>query len=176
MGWSFAYSPYFKRADQIADFRSERFFSEGYKLVADRVVGNHFWGLVENVATGEKYIWLGLMQGGGRNMGWGYKSMSEHDGPYYYTCPTSLLDMASPLEDTERNKHAIGWRAKVREYHAKKKAMKSKPATGVVVKYGSHEYKLVSPCGPRRGWNVDRVSDGMRFRMSAKQLSDSEFL
>lgn len=170
MGWSFACDTYFKRADQIAKFRGDKFFSEGYKLVDSRVVGNHFWGLVETVATGEKTIWLGLMQGGGRTMGWGYKSMDEQSGPYYYDCPLSLLDKASQLEDTDRNRHAIPWRAKVREYHAKKKLSK-KPVSGMVVSIGERKYKLLSPYAPRRGWAVVDVDSGMNYRMPAKQLS-----
>jgi hypothetical protein len=44
------------------------------------------------------------------------------------------------------------------------------------VKYGGHEYKLVRPWAPRKGWAVDRVSDGCRFRMNAKQLNHSEVI
>lgn len=40
---------------------------------------------------------------------WGYKSIGEADGPFYYTCPLSYLDLA-PIRNP-------AWRAGVRRYH-----------------------------------------------------------
>ena len=171
MGYSFAMNTNFKRADQVARFRSDKFFSEGYKLVDSRVVGNHFWGLVETIATGKKYIWLGLMMGGGRDSGWGYKSLDEFSGPYHYDCPLSLLDQASELEDGKGG-FAANWRLKVREYHAAKKA-KVKMEVGMVVSYNKSKYKLVENVG-RRGWYVTDVDTGARYRMSARQVNESK--
>ena len=93
--------------------------------------------------------------------------MSEQSGPYYYDCPLSLLDKASEA-NTE---NAIEWRAKVRQHHAAKAQKKQAIVAGTVVQYGAHQYTLVRPAGPRKGWIADRVSDGCRFRMNARQLS-----
>jgi hypothetical protein len=170
MGYSFAMSTGFKRADQVARFRSDKFFSEGYRLVASRVVGNHFWGLVETIATGKKYIWLGLMMGGGRNMGWGYKSMDEFSGPYHYDCPLSLLEQASELEGD--GGYALKWREKVRQYHTDKK-VKAKMCAGTVISYNNSKYKLDENVG-RRGWYVTDVDTGAKYRMSARQVNQSK--
>jgi hypothetical protein len=170
MGYSFAMDTSFKRADQVKRFRSGNFFADGYRLVDSRVVGNHFWGLVETIATGKKYIWLGLMMGGGRNMGWGYKSMDEYCGPYHYDCPLSLLNKASELESDRE--YAINWREKVRAYHAAKKS-KVKFTEGMIVTYGGNDYRLVEKRLDRRGWIVVDVNDGMRYRMSSQKLNTS---
>ena len=42
---------------------------------------------------------------------------------------------------------------------------------GLIVEYAGIAYYLVSPAGPRRGWLVNRISDGKRFRLKCSQLS-----
>lgn len=42
--------------------------------------------------------------------GWGYKTMDESMGPYYFNCPRKLLDMLDPPV----NELAATWRARVR--------------------------------------------------------------
>ena len=42
---------------------------------------------------------------------------------------------------------------------------------GLIVEYAGIAYQLVSLAGPRRGWLVDRISDGKRFRLKCSQLS-----
>lgn len=165
MGWLYSCDINFRKQDQIAKFREPSYWGEGVKRLADRVVGNHYWAAIE-VASGRKLIFLALMSSGGKDMGWGYKDMTEDSGPCYYDCPLSLLDMT----DEPTSGYAAEWRTKVRAHHATKKA-KAKPATGTVVAYGPHQYRLREPAGPRRGWYVNRVSDGFNFRMNARQLS-----
>lgn len=162
MGWSFACDTSFKRADQVARFRSPGFFSEGFKLLESRVVGNHFWGLIEH--KDERYIFLALMQGGGRNMGWGYKDMDESAGPFHVDCPLSLLNQCTE----PRNENSAKWREDVRKFHARARI---KPKPGLVVKIGAHEYRLDEPYAPRRGWAATRVEDGERYRISARHLA-----
>jgi hypothetical protein len=50
------------------------------------------------------------------NGDWGYKDMSEEEGPYYYGCPLNYLALA-PETNSE-------WRAGVRAAHAKKNAVR----------------------------------------------------
>lgn len=166
MGWLFSCDPNFKKSDQIAKFRRPSYWGDGVKLLADRVVGNHYWAAIQ-VASGRKLVFLALLKGGGRNMGWGYKDMTEDCGPCYYDCPLSLLAMTDEPVDG----YAVEWRKKVRAYHANKKARPAL-AVGVIVTYGPHQYQLRKPAGARRGWYVDRIGGGT-FRMTARQLSES---
>ena len=81
------------------------------KLVTKRVVGNHLWMVVED-SEGTNVIALYLLSA--YRGEWGYKSMVEASGPYYYDCPLALLEKAP-----EAN---IQWRAEVRNYHKAKAA------------------------------------------------------
>ena len=85
-------------------------------------------------------------------------------GPCYYDCPISYLDKAS-----EPTGYAIAWRAEVRRQHALLAALPT-PVPGLVITYCGHQYKLVDKMG-MRGWSADRVSDGYRFRLKARQVS-----
>lgn len=165
MGWLFTCDPSFNKARQVSEFRSPGSWSEGTTLLADRVVGNHYWAALQD-KSGAKFIFLALMKGGGKNSGWGYKDMTEHCGPYYYDCPLSLLEMT----DEPTGESAIAWRKKVREYHAAKKA-RAKPAAGLVIQYGKFSYRLIESAGPRKGWRVVQLETGDTYRMTAKQLS-----
>lgn len=167
MGWSFACDTCHDRKAQVADFKSDRFFSSGWKLIDSRVVGNHFWGLLQN--GDKKSIWLGLMQGGGKTMGWGYKGLGEECGPYYFDCPLPLLNQAT--ETT--NERALEWRQSVRTFHATKRP---KVKSGDVVESGAYKYRLVEPAGPRRGWRVQSLADGCIYRMPANQLARAKLV
>lgn len=164
MGWSFEVMER-SRKDFIESLTGDRHFSEDYKPLEHRVVGNHVWQLVRQVSIGRVFICLDLIAKE-RGGGWGYKGLSEDMGPYHYDCPLALLDKAS--EATTES--AAAWRIKVREFHAKK-SCKRKPVAGLVVKSGSHQYELLEPCAPRKGWRVKDIETGAQYRMPAAQLS-----
>jgi len=168
MGWSFANSKSFDKTACVAELRSQRRFGEGWELLRSSVVGNHHWYLVKR-PNGISAIGLDLMASGGRNEGWGYKSMGEECGPYYYDCPLSFLDAASATENAIANE----WRLKVRAHHARKTSQKA--FAGQVVSYGSDTYTLVAPAGPRKGWTVTN-SSGCRYRMNVKQLAQATWV
>lgn len=46
-----------------------------------------------------------------------------------------------------------------------------KPTAGMVVSLGGVSYKLVAPLGARKGWQVQRIADGVPFRMPSKHLA-----
>jgi hypothetical protein len=166
MGWSFHTVDYGRKAF-IEEMTSKRHFSEGYEPLAHRVVGNHIWQAVRTPA-GRVMISLDLIAKE-RGGGWGYKGMSEDWGPYHYDCPLSLLDMCTEPD----NENALAWRAKVREWHARKKEHSKKLVPGLKVKYGGHIYTLVEQWAPRKGWKV-LSEGGAAYRMKAHQLSRAE--
>ena len=168
MGWTFAYDRSFGRKELIAELRSPRRFGPQTQLLQACATGNHHWYLAKTTKpTGEEVIWIGLdlMQGGGKTGGWGHKAMDESCGPCYYDCPISYLDKVS-----EPTGYAAAWRDEVRHLHALLAALPV-PAPGLVITYGGHQYKLVDKAGSNRGWLADRVSDGYRFRLKARQIT-----
>lgn len=166
MGWLYSYDKRHDKAAQVAEFRAPGSWSAGTTLLADRVVGNHYWAALQ-LADGKVTIILALMRKGGPDCGYGYKLMDETVHPYYYDCPLSLLKMAT---DPPYNENAAEWRAKVREYHAQR-AHRPKPQAGLEVTLAGVAYRLLGPAGLRRGWNVERCSDHVWFRMNSRQLS-----
>lgn len=166
MGWSFSCNRGHGRKELIAELRAPGRWCEGGKMLRSSVVGNHHWYVVE-VNGGRRFIGLDLMAGGGKDSGWGYKGLSESCGPSAIDCPVSFFaDVSVPEGD-----YAKGWREKVIANQAAQKAKKQALVAGSVVRYGEHEYRLVCPVAPRKGWQVLRVSDGQAFRMQAQQLS-----
>jgi hypothetical protein len=78
-----------------------------------KLVGSHLW-LIKNY-EGKPYIALALLSKSGGT--YGYKALSEVEGPFYYSCPLSFLaevPVARPW-----------WREKVREWHREKEIKKA---------------------------------------------------
>lgn len=165
MGWSFGM---FNRCrkDFIDSITSQQHYSKGYTPLEHRVVGNNVYQLVRIEAKNRVYIALTLIAKE-RNGGWGYKGLNEDMFPYQVDCPLSLLNKADPTP----NANAQAWRAKVREYHASKKA-KIKPSAGMVLHLGGTQYRLDEPHqNARKGWVVTRMTDGARFRAPCHQIN-----
>lgn len=129
MGWSFKQGQ--TKAELIAQ-RVERQENEfgTWETVAYSVKGNHLWKAKHfyNKETGihDKYIALDLISSD-KGYGYGYKDLTEHEGPHYYDCPLKYLDIIPEPQD----QCSIEWRKKVREYHAK---MNRKFIVGQVIK------------------------------------------
>ena len=147
MGWSFAMLDTGRKA-HIESLTSAGHFSNGYVPITHRVVGNHIWQLVQR-PDGTKFISLDLVAKE-RGGGWGYKSLDEDCGPYFFDCPPSLLDKADPPE----TENAKAWRAKVWEYADRQKRLKREMLTlkpGAVLVVGPCQYTLMEDLG-RSGW------------------------
>ncbi len=81
------------------------------KTIKGCTVGNVLWMLREsfNGITTSRWIECDLLRRD-HGYGWGYKDMDESDGPCYWTCPVSWLDLCTePINDTARE-----WRESVR--------------------------------------------------------------
>ena len=166
MGWTFCWEMRSRQAMLTYLRRSTRLVDH-WEVLKSTAVGNNHWYLYRNKETGRVSIGLDLMAGGGKD-GWGYKDLSEDFGPGQVNCPLSYLDQAS-----EAVGYAVEWRQKVRAFHALK-AERPTLVAGLRIIYGEAEFKLLKSAGPRRGWNVERISDGRQFRMKAVQLARSQ--
>jgi hypothetical protein len=161
MGWLYSHPT---RAALVESLRSPTRFRAGCTVLKSRVIGSRHWYLIEGP---DKVRMVGLDLLGVSDKQHGYKDMDETMGPYYYDCPAAWLDMCTaPL-----NEYSRAWRETVR-VHAARKSERQRLVSGTVVQYGSHQYRLEVSLG-RRGWDVTRVSDGMCFRMKARQLADA---
>lgn len=169
MGWSYYCDPKFGKNQLVEKMRRPGYLSPGYTMLESRVVGNNFWFLFETPDK-VKAIGLTLMQSGGRDgYGWGEKGIDETWGPCELNCPLTLLAKA----DAPLNEHARAWREKVVEYHKTKKERRTLVKPGAVVNYGGELYRLERSLG-RKGWEVERESDGMPMRMKAHQVARSK--
>jgi hypothetical protein len=121
--------------------------------------GRNLWAVMEQNATGKRFIMLFLLQS--YKGDWGYKPVDESMGPVEVDCPLSLLDLAGDPE----GQYAIEWRAKVRRYHARASA---RHKIGDVVKVYGEEYKIVRKI--KRSWVGERLSDGRPFRLPTKKI------
>lgn len=165
MGWSFSYET--DRSAYIAEITAPSQWS-GVEVVQQRLAGNHLWLLLRRTATGRKFIGL-ILLAKERGGGWGSKDLSEDMHPYYYDCPLSLLEAA----DEPESQDAATWRAKVREYHARKRRVFE---AGNIVEFGGHTYRLDEKLPGRRGWHVTRLHDGMPFRMPLSYFAQAELV
>jgi hypothetical protein len=118
MGWLFTYGQTRKQLihERTTGWKSEKGSTQ---CLTHCTRGNVLWAVWERYHrdTGhfERYITCDLMQTQ-RSYGWGYKDMCESMHPYYYSCPEKYLDMVPKVASQ-------AWREKVREYHARRKAM-----------------------------------------------------
>ena len=114
MGWSYERGA--DKAKVIAEFIAPYGDS---KTIAHCVRGNSVYAVREVIKAGaepERYIVIALL-GREKGFGWGSKTMSEHEHPYYYACPVSYLDMCT----APGNEHSAKWREKVRARAALRK-------------------------------------------------------
>ncbi len=144
-------------------------FAEGIKVIADRVVGNHYWAVLE-APDRPRFILLALMQSG-RGDGWGYKDMDEYAGPHHHDCPLSFLDLAPDHDGL--NAYAKAWRIRVRQHHAIARSLNARKSAlkpGDVLTYGKHDYQLLKKL-ERGAWQVAR--GGTLYRMHSRQISQA---
>ena len=96
----------------------------GGKFLAHSVRGNTLFAVLQPYKVGEpervedRIIIVFLLRKD-RGAGWGYKDMDETMNPYYYNCPLKFLELAPHAH----GQYSEEWRAGVRAYHAKRKAM-----------------------------------------------------
>lgn len=95
------------KAEVVAEQTRPGRFGEGSRVIASKAVTRGLWAVWE-VRPGEVFIAFELIarRSAGRHS---VKSMTEMEGPYYYDCPESFLDLVTVEVNHE-------WREKVRGY------------------------------------------------------------
>lgn len=191
MGWSFNVDPSFGKADLVRKLTSPGYWGPRFQILKHSLVGNNLWCAVERTkedGSRERFISLFLLRSGRPGEGWGYKDLDERMGPAAVDCPLSFFDLVPPPEGEGVSEYVRDWREKVRAYHAEKAARRKRRAEavpGLVVSFAGHDYKLIEPIRSHRwsgegkerrrtgSWVVQRISDGMRFKMSAAVLGEA---
>lgn len=108
MGWTLLYNCPDKK--QVIEECIRSFGSS--KCIRHSCSDNELWTLWYNSNTNVKHIILFLLAK--QDGSWGYKPLTEPEGPVYFKCPLVYLHEAPVLNDN--------WRQKVYEYHNLKRA------------------------------------------------------
>ena len=125
MGWTFQEKPRDVRGDLD---RSLTWTNEdGARRVLDSAIVNRteYYAAVEWIrADGSREVWCAVFllkfhPKARDGLTFGYKDMEESMGPYAWRCPLRILSL---LTETQ-NAYANAWRAKCREYHARRAAL-----------------------------------------------------
>lgn len=126
MGWLYkgerGMAPYTSPKSYLdAQFTYERVtdgVTKGLRVLASSCPGNRVWYAAaqetENGRAGEVFAVICLIRWNPRapdGMIFGYKSMTEHCGPFEVDCPEHILDMLTPTGD----ERSLAWRKNCRD-------------------------------------------------------------
>lgn len=143
MGWTSQHATHYNRygvnrkaeCDDLINWSDEH---HDFTVVKSRMVGSEYYAAVKNecgIVFGVVILtWVDNKD----RFNFGYKIISEVDGPAYYNCPNSILDLLSETDDAD----AAHWRAKCRKYNESKKAISKlyKMPVGTKVEFESPNY------------------------------------
>ncbi len=112
MGWSWYHAGYYKGAKVDRKTECDSLFdSELFEVLKSAMVGSTYYAAVRRKSDG---LVFAAVTPTSTNMkdyfNFGYKGLTEHDGPYKYDCPKSILDLLSPMDSEWANE----WREKCR--------------------------------------------------------------
>ena len=170
MGWSF-FKTARTRVEMMQMLNSREGLSPHVRLIANCLRGNHHWQVLEMLPSHPNHgqmpsrrIVLNLLAPPEGDSGWGYKTISEGEGPFATDCPLSYLRLVPPDGHNGRQ-----WRTRVQADHA---VAAARPAlrAGQTVVINASPYELVESLG-RRGWTVRSMKDGKIYRASSRTLN-----
>ena len=120
MSWDYKHVP--APVNRAAECRA--LVSDDYKVLKDALVGTTWYAAVQNKTTGEVRALIVLIHIDRKDhCNFGVNWMNELDGPYYYDCPKSILDLLTPTGNTL----ALEWRRKCRERLKMKETLRKAP-------------------------------------------------
>lgn len=102
-GWDIAVGS--EKADLVYDLLDDKRWSPGARLIDSKLSGNELWQVWYVPKAGKNIIILDLLKK--FKDGWGNKTMSEGEGPYYYKCPKRFLELA-PVENQDWRDAILG--------------------------------------------------------------------
>lgn len=157
MGWLFYEADYFTngKIDKKAEIENNILNLETREIRKSVMVGYVYYAAIAEVREFDKstnmyvnipeekqtvFAAVVLTHTNGREFG--YKAMTEFDGPAESKCPESILKLLTPTDKG----YAVDWRKRCEEYNKKKKNSPYKLPIGTVIEvtFGDGEtYKLV---------------------------------
>ena len=165
MGWYYTHGA--SKAQIIAEIERD---TRSSTIVERAVRGNHLWHVLKPAnAEVEPFIVLYLLSSS--KDGWGYKSMSEDMGPYYYTCPTTWFAKYPTSNETARR-----WREACAREAGKKRdlAAKSKQvAVGDLLKCNGTVFRVEGPYHKRGQFIIVEQNGGRRFRSQRSFIAEN---
>lgn len=164
MGWD---EPFKASKDEVVAMIIRRYGAAG-NLLAHALVGNHLWMAMKHT-DGHTYVVLALLQK--TPSSYAYKIMDEIMEPYYFDCPTRIVDAASENPPPTSSWRAI-WQKVNQERRAERRRSKSEAYPGRIVTLENKRYRLGASLG-RKGWIVECLDDGGTYRMLARHLAQA---
>lgn len=182
MGWMTTYKP---KGEPALDFfaRTGVFtWSDDnpnkYRVLDGAVVKfNTFYAAIEQThkETGERHVWAVVIlirhyPKDVHNFGW--KDMSESDGPFASECPERILKLLTPTDSENAN----DWRKRCWANVENRKTRKNLPH-GTVLRYGDREYTIDNEGrGPvkNKTWVTDEI--GQPWLMKRSQILAAEIV
>jgi hypothetical protein len=127
MGWDNYHRP---AGETDRDHLQREVCGTRYTIIDSATKGFTFYGAVRDDETGEVWALIVLQRRTRGHYNYSRKVMDETVGPFYYDCPTRILDILTPTD----NERANEWRAKCRETIAAR-AARPKVGAGTVIRF-----------------------------------------
>ena len=123
MGWT-SYSMH----KPIKEWFKETWNGDKYEVVDSALVKrNTLYGAVKVKETGEIFCAVFLIRWSQSYYNFSYKNLTEHSGPCQCECPQKIMNLLSPLDDSnDPNGWAREWRKRVNDHWTKLSIMKEK--------------------------------------------------
>lgn len=130
MGWTETVARHYKNGKVDKNKEILEVFADGYEIIKGSFVGSTWYGAVKHNNEIFGCVARTSVRKEGYGHWFGYKLMDETEGPYYFDCPVSILNLLTPTD----NEIANEWRNKCRENILKKKKAKSIPV-GTILEF-----------------------------------------
>jgi hypothetical protein len=166
MGWDSCYD--WTKKQHVINSLVRSFVKSEWKIHAQKSTADGAWFVVENT-SGCKFIYFALIK---KHSGvFSVKTMTEHMGPSYYSCPVSFLDIADSPAPSEV--HAIEWRKKLVEVNESAKVRNKRTLSpGMEIKLYGKDYTVVAP---HKNTFTVRCENGNIYKLTRSQMKEWEY-
>ena len=125
MGWTEYHATYYKNGKVDRKAECDNLWNKDCKVLKSAMKGKIYYCALQT-PEGDVIGQVVITSGTNRRdpyFNFGYKAMDETDGPYYYDCPKSILNLLTPTD----NEYANQWRNECREKAKHKSWIKDLP-------------------------------------------------